>query len=80
MVDSYHARRFPLFHLKIRADLTQFTKSNLEELGGTFLGHPTASLLMSSQAIERPPTVMWSLVCFTCSAIGLALVWLIWVG
>ena len=25
MVDSYHSRRFPLFHLKIRADLTQFT-------------------------------------------------------
>jgi len=25
MVDSYNSRRFPLFHLKIRADLTQFT-------------------------------------------------------
>jgi hypothetical protein len=27
MVDSYNSRRFPMFHLKIRADLTQFTST-----------------------------------------------------
>ena len=27
MVDSYHSRRFPLFHLKIRAYFTQFTNT-----------------------------------------------------
>src|SRR6266516_3187586 len=29
MVDSYNSRRFPMFHLKIRADLTQFTTTRL---------------------------------------------------
>ncbi len=30
MVDSYNSRRFPLFHLKIRADLAQFTSYLVE--------------------------------------------------
>src|SRR5712692_2293566 len=37
MVDSYHSRRFPLFHLKIRADLTQFT-SKCEKICVNFHG------------------------------------------
>src|SRR6266849_4660512 len=37
MVDSYNSRRFPLFHLKIRADLTQFT-SKCEKICVNFHG------------------------------------------
>jgi hypothetical protein len=33
MVNSYHSRRFPVFHLKIRADLTQFTSRRVGKLG-----------------------------------------------
>src|SRR5450755_3760331 len=55
MVESYDSRRFPLFHLKIRADLTQFTSTLIRYMCSscaTYTAHGILSSKIHFQAYK----------------------------
>ena len=59
MVDSYVSRRFPLFHLKIRADLAQFTTTTAGSTGGLSdldHTHHAGNLMIDIVAVKCPGT------------------------